>query len=83
MDENQLKVEGLLERIGTLTRNYENQIADLRVQFTLVSQKAEEFAGTVNDLRSQLEEANRGVVDVQEEAEEAIAEYAEPTEKAK
>ncbi len=39
-----LKSQALLERISSLTSNYENTIADLRVALTLESNKAENFA---------------------------------------
>jgi hypothetical protein len=42
LDRNELKVQALLEKISTLTTNYENQIADLRVEITLVGQQLQE-----------------------------------------
>lgn len=40
---NELKVQALLEKISSLTANYENQVADLRVQLTLMSESIEIF----------------------------------------
>lgn len=42
----ELKAQALLERISSLTMQYENQIADLRVELTRVSEE-------LNSLRSQ------------------------------
>lgn len=50
----ELKVQALLERISSLTMQYENQVADLRVQLTNVSEErdalqAEKSAGASGD----------------------------------
>lgn len=50
-----LKAQALLERISSLTMQYENQIADLRVELTRVSEE-------LNSLRSQNQEPIEGVV---------------------
>lgn len=52
--EKDLKIQALLERIASLTTEYENKVADLRVQLTLLSE----------ELRKATEEK----ADVQEEA---------------
>lgn len=38
-----MKVQALLERIASLTAEYENKIADLRVSYTVVSRELEEL----------------------------------------
>lgn len=43
MDRNELKVMALRERVAALTADYEDKVADLRVELTLVSQELEEF----------------------------------------
>lgn len=43
MDRNELKIQALLEKLSNLTANYENQIADLRVDITLTSIELEEL----------------------------------------
>lgn len=39
MDRNAMKVQALLEKISALTTNYENQIADMRVELTITRQE--------------------------------------------
>lgn len=42
MDRKELKIQALLEKISSLTTNYENQVADLRVSLTISeAEKAE------------------------------------------
>lgn len=38
-DKNELKVQALLERLSSLTLDYENKIADLRVELTISKQE--------------------------------------------
>ena len=38
----QLKSQGLLERVSRITSNYENEIADLRVELTMLVQQLQE-----------------------------------------
>jgi hypothetical protein len=40
LDRKDLKIQALLEKISSLTTQYENQIADLRVELTLVADEA-------------------------------------------
>jgi hypothetical protein len=40
LDRKDLKIQALLEKISSLTTQYENQIADLRVELTLVAEEA-------------------------------------------
>lgn len=41
MDRNELKNQALLERVSGLTAEYENKVADLRVELTMLSQELE------------------------------------------
>jgi uncharacterized protein YeeX (DUF496 family) len=41
LDKKDLKIQALLERVSTLTAQYENQVSDLRVDVTLLSQELE------------------------------------------
>lgn len=43
MDKNELKVMALRERVAQLTADYEDKIADLRVELTLLTQRLEEL----------------------------------------
>lgn len=38
-DRKDLKIQALLEKVSNLTMNYENSMADLRVELTVVSQE--------------------------------------------
>lgn len=42
MDEKDLKIQALRERIGELTVHYEDKIADLRVALTVASNNAQQ-----------------------------------------
>jgi len=42
VDRKDLKIQALLEKVSTMTAQYENQVADLRVELTLVSQELNE-----------------------------------------
>lgn len=42
MDKKDLKIEALTQRIAELTAGYENVIADLRVELTILAQGAED-----------------------------------------
>lgn len=57
MDKNELKVQALLEKISTLTTQYENQVADLRVELTLTSQERDSLKFEVEQLRTEHVEA--------------------------
>lgn len=47
----ELKTQALLERISNLTAEYENKVADLRVELTLVTQERDSLLQEVNTLR--------------------------------
>jgi hypothetical protein len=47
MDRKDLKIEALLQRITTLTAQYENQVADLRVELTLTTRELEEIKDSI------------------------------------
>lgn len=49
MDRNELKVQALLEKISSLTANYENQVADLRVEVTIVTHERDELLAEKED----------------------------------
>lgn len=53
MDNNELKIQALLERIAEQARTYENIIADLRVTLTNMSNKLQQFEQEVEHLREQ------------------------------
>lgn len=45
MDRKDLKIQALLERVSSLTTDYENRIADLRVELTEVSNELAQERG--------------------------------------
>lgn len=49
MDAKELKSAGLLERITSLTAKYENEIADLRVELTLLNEENVRLRELVQD----------------------------------
>lgn len=55
----ELKEQALLERLGELTVQYENKIADLRVELTNYANKAGQLEKELRVLRQQLD-AQRG-----------------------
>ncbi len=68
MNSAELKSQGLLGRIAKITSTYENEIADLRVDFTLLSQEAERLTKENEELRAEneslkLQSLNTEVVD--------------------
>lgn len=63
MDRNELKVQALLEKVSNLTTNYENQVADLRVDVTLLSQENNSLKQELEALRASLEESQDAVSD--------------------
>lgn len=50
MDKNELKVMALRERVAQLTAEYEDKIADLRVELTLQAQRLEELENGEDDV---------------------------------
>lgn len=62
MDRTELKVKALLERVSNLTTEYENKVADLRVELTVVSQErdaeVEALRNTVAELQASLDANN-------------------------
>lgn len=48
MDRNELKIQALRERVAQLTVDYEDKVADLRVELTIVSQELEEYKQDAN-----------------------------------
>lgn len=57
-----LKTQALLERISALTAEYENKVADLRVELTLVSEALRDAQESLKELKA---------ADVSEEAQES------------
>lgn len=55
-DRNALKVQALLEKISNLTTNYENQVADMRVDITILGQENQELKAEVESLRPEARE---------------------------
>lgn len=43
LDRKDLKIQALLEKVSSMTAQYENQVADLRVDLTIVSQELETY----------------------------------------
>lgn len=81
LDRKDLKIQALLEKIGSLTGNYENQLADFRVEYTLLEQKYNELLGSFNEVNkveepqvpNQLKSGDESVLEVPtEEASEDI-----------
>lgn len=58
MDKNELKVQALLERVSNLTAEYENKVADLRVELTMLSQEV----ASLRDGSSKSDASVEGVV---------------------
>lgn len=52
IDRNELKVQALTERVAQLTAEYENKIADLRVELTVVTNESQE---RISELEAQVE----------------------------
>lgn len=50
MDRNELKIQALLEKISNMTAQYENQIADLRVDLTIISQDRDQLRAQLDSL---------------------------------
>lgn len=58
----ELKNQALLEKVSSLTTNYENQIADLRVEVTILTSELQnaqaELAAAVDKLNAATEEVD-------------------------
>lgn len=54
MDEKDLKITALKQRIGEITSDYEDRIADLRVNITYQQQQLEQLQRQNQELESQL-----------------------------
>lgn len=52
MDRNELKVQALLEKISNLTAQYENQVADFRVELTMLNQENEQLRTRISELET-------------------------------
>jgi hypothetical protein len=51
VDQKDLKIQALLERVSNLTAQYENQIADYRVELTVVSTQLEQANAKIAELK--------------------------------
>lgn len=56
MDRNELKNQALLERVSELATQYENRVADLRVEVTLQSQELVGKSAEIERLKHELAE---------------------------
>ena len=63
----ELKNQALLEKISSLTTNYENQIADLRVEMTVLSQDLNSTREELLSVGTRLAEAEAAANAVSEE----------------
>lgn len=54
MDQNELKMQALLDSISRISAEYENKIADLRVQLTVIQNDNQAVTEERNNLRSEL-----------------------------
>lgn len=70
MDKKDLKSQALLEKISSLVTNYENQIADLRVELTVSNQELEAVTSDRDNYKT-LYESLRSEDDINVEAQEA------------
>lgn len=63
MDRKDLKIQALLEKISSLTTNYENQVAELRVDLTITSNELQEVKAELEALRAQTPESEADDID--------------------
>jgi uncharacterized protein YeeX (DUF496 family) len=52
MDRKDLKIEALRQRVASLTAQYEDQVADLRVDLTLLSEENENLNKRIQELEA-------------------------------
>lgn len=62
----ELKIQALLERVSTLTTEYENKVADLRVELTMTAQQLEQ---AVKEIKAH-QELDAGVKENPEDVQE-------------
>jgi hypothetical protein len=55
MDEKDLKIQALLEKIGSLCARHENELADSRVRLTLLNQEKESLEAQLLQAQSPAE----------------------------
>lgn len=63
LDRKDLKIQALLEKVSNLTTQYENQVADLRVDLTIVSQECEQLRQRIGELETPDSEPQDGSVE--------------------
>jgi uncharacterized protein YeeX (DUF496 family) len=63
-DRKDLKIQALLEKIGSLTTQYENQVAEMRVDLTLLSNDRDQLREQLNKMSqpTDVSEPNEEVV---------------------
>lgn len=70
-DRNTLKIQALLEKISNMTAQYENQAADMRVDFTLISQERDMLQARVKELEAPSETTEANQEDTSEPADDS------------
>lgn len=58
LDRKDLKIQALLEKVSSLTTQYENQIADLRVELTVSEVERESLAKELESLNAPVEDVS-------------------------
>ena len=58
MDRKDLKIQALTQRLSTIVSQYEDKIADLRVELTVTSQERDELMNSITELKSAEEAGN-------------------------
>lgn len=70
MDRNELKVQSMKERYAKMVGNYEEEIAELRVEYTLLAQRFEEMQQQLDEMTRR--ELNEVPADVTYDEEESV-----------
>lgn len=58
---NELKSQALLERVSQLSTQYENQLADYRVEMTMLASQKQELESEIGQLREEVARLNESV----------------------
>ena len=70
LDRKDLKIQALLEKISNLTTTYENQIADLRVDLTVVDSERSDESQALN---AEIDRLNAVVAELQGDSSEDVS----------
>lgn len=70
-DRKDLKIQALLEKISELTANYENKIAELRIDLTLQNNELNDSRIAIEALKEQLVEREDSVVQAEEASDDS------------